>query len=402
MLARSRVIWGVTVDGTRYISNSSTITIGGLNGVINYSYDCYVTSANGTVYACNSSCSGVIRLTSQLSKLHVEGNEIKDQTGNALILRGVNVHDNGQEYMYLNPGYKLLDESDFKYLAEQWQVKIVRLPVLPYQWRSIPTYLTQILEPEVQWANKYGIYAIISWQADGSINAPGGGNSSDQSRTNLTETMNFWSTISQHFAGRIGVMYEIYNEPGGGCDQSQAACITWDAWRIRAQSLVNAIRGYDPDTLVLIGGFNGGFDLSGVTRNPVDGSNLAYVSHPYPAQVNTSYCPNPTCWDRYFGDASKSHPVIVTEWGYYTPDQHNQYEDCANYAPPNLFYYNGYPGDIMRYLRSGGMSWLAWDWDPFWCPTMLVAWNNYQTTQYGQFVRQALTEFAATPTYAKQ
>ncbi|MEM5829291.1 MAG: hypothetical protein QW040_00415 [Candidatus Aenigmatarchaeota archaeon] len=52
------VLWGVKVGGIRYTSTSSSITVSGLSGVVNYEYDSIVSNTTGTQYICTASCSG--------------------------------------------------------------------------------------------------------------------------------------------------------------------------------------------------------------------------------------------------------------------------------------------------------------------------------------------------------
>jgi len=55
----SGITRGVTVDGTRYTSSSSSQTVSGLSGSVNYSYDSSV-AGSGRSYACTSGCSGSV------------------------------------------------------------------------------------------------------------------------------------------------------------------------------------------------------------------------------------------------------------------------------------------------------------------------------------------------------
>ncbi len=347
---------------------------------ISYAYDSAFTASNGTRYLCVLSCSGTLSLSSPVSKLHLEGNKVVDESGKALVLRGVDIQEYGYRVSYL----KRYNESHFQYLARQWEAKIIRIPVLPQSWRNNSGYLTQVLEPLVQWANKYGMYAIIDWHGEGNIDAPGKGTNVNASLTNVNETMSFWSTISRHFNGRPGIIYEIFNEPGDD--------LTWNNWKPTAQSLVDQIRTNDNDTIILVGGIHWSSDLSGALLNPVNGKNIAYVDHPYPtgSTFQQACKTNPTpCWDKAFGNVTSLYPVFATEWGYVQPDQ---LASCPKQS--FALYWNGYETQLTSYFQSKGISWSPWNWSPdsqSQCYSMMKSWAGFQPTQFGAYVRSQLT-----------
>lgn len=392
----ANVSWGVNVNGVRYVSNTSTVLVDDLSGQVNYSYDCVVTAQDGKNLYCVDGCSGTSLITnssSSLSKLHVEGNKVKDKSGNTVTLKGVVVRDGGVPLEENAANEKRLTETDYKYLAQQWNAQIIRFPVTPIYWRSNPFYLTRILDSEVWWANKYGMYAIIEWHGEGDILHPGQGTNSGAAETNITETINFWATVAQHYSGRSGVIYEIFNEPGDN--------ITWRQWRPVAQAIVDTIRIYDSNSLILIGGTSWSYNLQDIAANPVTGSNLVYAAHPYPAKCGA----NTKCWDAYFGNTAGKYPVWVTEWGYYTPDQTYKTSqgnfDCIETVPSGIDK-TGYSNALPKYLQEHGITWTAWIWDTTWCPVMITSWNNYQPTEYGTHVRNLLSQINPTPTYSPQ
>ena len=54
------ITWGITVGGTRRTSTGSSVTVSGLGGTVNYSYDSTVPGASGVQYVCTSGCSGSV------------------------------------------------------------------------------------------------------------------------------------------------------------------------------------------------------------------------------------------------------------------------------------------------------------------------------------------------------
>jgi len=59
----SGTTWGVTVNGTRYTSTTSSLTVSGLAGTLSYYYDVTVPGAVSTRYSCSSGCSGTVNST---------------------------------------------------------------------------------------------------------------------------------------------------------------------------------------------------------------------------------------------------------------------------------------------------------------------------------------------------
>src|SRR5699024_5320142 len=107
------------------------------------------------------------------------------------------------------------------------------------------------------------------------------------------------------------VIFELYNEPHD---------ISWQVWReggsvagfhaAGMQQLHDVVRAAGANNLVLIGGLDWAYDLSGVPENRISGYNIAYATHPY----NTAQR-QPADWNRAWGALAVTDPVIVTEFG---------------------------------------------------------------------------------------
>lgn len=324
----------------------------------------------------NSATSAVTSLVSapagSLSPLHVVGNALVDEFGNNVVLKGVDITDQDQTGFGPAVG-RALNQNDFQYLAQAWKVRAVRIPVLPALWPSEGDNLT-LLRQDVYWANEYGMYAIIDWHAFGNIAI---GNVTNGT-PGLVATEAFWSEVSQYFSGNPGVLYEIFNEP---------ADISWYQWEPLAQTIVNVIRQNDPSTVILVSGVDWSYDLSSVLIEPISGRNIGYVVHPYPHGCGGTA----SCWPILFGITARFFPVFATEWGYYTPDQ----TQCTNSTTPYRGNWQGYNIQLLSYLQSLGISWTAFVWDPVWCPAMLLSFTNYQPSQFGKFVEDALASNAS-------
>ncbi len=58
--------WGVTVGGTRHTSTTSSLSVSGLSGTVDYSYDPTVSGATGTQYVCSTGCLGSVTSTDNI------------------------------------------------------------------------------------------------------------------------------------------------------------------------------------------------------------------------------------------------------------------------------------------------------------------------------------------------
>jgi hypothetical protein len=142
------------------------------------------------------------------------------------------------------------------------------------------------------------------------------------------------------------------------------------------QTLYNAVRGQNANNLVLIGGDNYAYDLSGVAANPITGAvNVAYVTHPYVFKQS----------EKSFQDAfltpAATLPVVATEFG--NAGINGGMVGCnpADYSGP------------LNNFRTAGMGWTGWAWivDPLGCsfPSLLSSYDGTPNS-IGQVVNDAM------------
>lgn len=141
------------------------------------------------------------------------------------------------------------------------------------------------------------------------------------------------------------------------------------------QQLYNAVRQYATN-VVIVGGLNYAFDLSGVASYPVQGVNIMYATHPYDYSGKQS-----GDWDAAFGYLTATYPVIMTEFG--------QYCDTDTYV-----------SDLLTYAQGKNIHWTAWAWWVQDCsfPSIVADWNGTPLGTVGALVKQYLTAGAAATT----
>ena len=96
-------------------------------------------------------------------------------------------------------------------------------------------------------------------------------------------SLTFWSEVATRYKGDGRVLFELYNEPHD---------VSWGVWKSGGddgvgwhaagmQQLHDAVRAAGAENLVIVGGLNWAFDLSGVPRSRISGHNIVYATHPY-------------------------------------------------------------------------------------------------------------------------
>jgi hypothetical protein len=306
--------------------------------------------------------------------LHVEGNKIKDASGNTVILRGVSMIDVGAEDQWYGGVYKNIDritnKNDSSGSSPGWYTKVIRIPVIPYDsgfQSPVPfrvgddTLYTTLLRPVVDYCKQKDVYVILDWHYI------------DHTNSHVQTTSDFWRYMAPKFANDTNVLFELYNEPIDGGDAA-----AWNTTRQNMQNWYNIVRAAAPNNLILVGTPNWCQVLSPVINNPINGTNVVYVSHIYPSHWKYQ-------WFRDELDALyKVYPIIMTEWGF----------SQSNEAPDSIAYGSiaDYGQPLMDFIEARGISNTAWCANYEWGPPMF--WNDWTLRigpgEMGGFVKDQL------------
>lgn len=307
--------------------------------------------------------------------LTVRGNQLVDDCGQVVVLRGVNLGDPD----------KLARQGKWSkahfQAARSFGSNVVRLPVHPVAWRlrGRDGYL-QLLDQAVTWANDLDLYLIIDWHSMGNITKelffhP-------MYATTKTETREFWRTVAARYAGVPTIaVYELFNEPT--TNHGKLGKVDWQEWKAFNEELISIIRSHDENIIPLVAGFNWSYDLSHVAEHPVEKVGVAYAIHPYPTKSKGLI---PQSWESEWGHLAEKYPLIATEIGWMPADEdgaHAPVIDDGSYGPL-----------IADYLASKGISFVVWALDPDWPPRMISDWD-YTPTAQGRFFRQRMLAAAA-------
>ncbi len=337
----------------------------------------------------------------------VSGANILDAKGAQHLFRGV-----ARPSLEWSSTGDMLQQSDYDTM-QAWGANVVRLSLNQDFWIADPTnghavsYYPDFVDAQVQAAEMDGLDVILDlhWSDAGSFSqSPGQWCMADQN------SITFWTQVATKYKGDPHVLFELYNEPYVNTASSE----NWGVWlnggtvsctsnqvnsgvmsthtatfnAAGMQQLYNAVRQTGAQNLVVVGGLNFAFDLSGVGQgyrlkdaNGNRAANVVYNTHPYNEGGKTT----PAQWYTAFGYLAATDPVMATEFG----------DTTATCASAN------YDTSVMAYFDAASssnpanrISWTAWAFYVGGCsfPSLLNDWT-YTTTATGAAVQASLTAF---------
>ncbi len=313
------------------------------------------------------------------SFIKVKKNQLINDQGQPIILRGVNIAD-PDKLLHQNKWNKSL----FKELVNNWGVNVIRLPIHPVSWqeRGKEGYLA-LVDQAVMWANDLDVYLIVDWHSIGYL--PTEQYQHPMYNTTQKETRDFWRTIAFRYKNVPTIaIYELFNEPT--TQSNSLGQRNWKEWKAMNESLIDMIYAQDTNVIPLVAGFNWAYDLSYVKKEPIDRPGIAYAVHPYPQKAKPETPSDEAffkMWDKTWGFVSKKYPVIATELGWVQPNgfgAHVPVKDDGSYGPR-----------ITTYMEDKGISWTVWCFDPEWSPVMIEDWS-FKPSEQGAFFKKVLLE----------
>jgi endoglucanase len=312
---------------------------------------------------------------SGLSLIKVDGKYFKNEKGEKIIFRGVNISDPDK---LQKSGH--WTKSHFE-MAKKWGANTIRIPVHPSAWRSRgeANYLA-LLDEATKWATELGLYLIVDWHSIGNLRTEKF--QSANYNTTMKETIEFWKLIASHFKGNHTVaFYEIFNEPTTA-NNTLGTC-SWKEWKDINETIIKAILFNNPEAIPLVAGFDWAYDLTPVASDPINIPGICYVSHPYPEKRHQPWEP---MWEKDFGFVADKYPVFATEFGFALP------EEKGVHVPVHGD--EDYGQRIVDYFDKKEISWMVWVFDPDWAPMMIKDWN-YEPTRQGKFFKSVLQKYSA-------
>ena len=214
-------------------------------------------------------------------QLQVVGTQLCDQQGRPVVLRGISLG-------WHNLWPRFYNKKVVKTLHNDWHANVIRAAMgimIEDNYLENPEYAMQCMTPVIESAIKNDVYVIIDWHSHKLMTA---------------EAVKFFGEMAKKYGKHPHVIYELYNEPVED---------SWDDLKQYAQTVIQEIRKYDPDNIILMGCPHWDQDVHLVAESPLTGvTNVMYTLHYY-ASTHKDYLR-----DR-MREAAKKIPIFVSESG---------------------------------------------------------------------------------------
>jgi endoglucanase len=319
-----------------------------------------------------SSAPAETKAVASLPVVAVKGNKFVLPDGTPIVFRGLALSDPAELKGKGQWGRRYFEE------AKKWNANVVRIPVHPRDWRRLgSTEYLKLIDEAVQWSGELGMYVILDWHTIGNLLT--GVYHLPMYETSRDETFRFWYTIAQRYKNNpVVAMYELYNEPTN-VDGAMGP-MPWADYRQLIEDLTFMIQKGNPRAIVLVAGYNWGYDLTAVRYDPIRASNVAYVTHPYPQKRRENW---EASWERDWGFVAANYPIVATEFGFM--------DEKGRGAHVPVIGDEKYGEAIIAFFEKRGISWTPWVFDAEWSPQLIDDWN-YIPTRQGAFFRTKLQQ----------
>ena len=313
------------------------------------------------------------------AELRVVGNRLQGAGGKAVWLQGLSV----PSLEWSARGENVL--RSIVVAVEGWKANVIRLSVSEDRWfgrakdqgarPGAAEAYRKVVDGAIEAAETRRTYLVLDLHGFG---APTKG------------TVAFWRDAAGRYKNRPGVLFALFNEPHG---------LTWEIWRdggavpVKSkpgappseprqspgmQRLVDAVRKAGARNVVIAGGLDWGYDLSGVAGGfaltEPGGNGVMYDSHVYPWKRD---------WSKKLLAAAAKYPILIGEVGcqvkrmpFIPPEAH---EDPYTWAP-----------DAIALIQAHRLHWTAWSFHPSASPCVIQDWKYTPTPFWGAFVKAAL------------
>jgi hypothetical protein len=278
--------------------------------------------------------------------------------------------------------------------VDDWKGNIIRLPVKDDFWfgrapgqNDGGAAYRSLVDTAITLAANHGAYVLLDLHRFG---AP------------KQEHADFWKDAAAKYKDHPAVLFDLFNEPHG---------TTWEVWRnggfvaekkkpadedaflspedkakaaqgfqgIGMQALLTAVRDSGAHNVVVVGGLDWSYDLSGIaqgfglTEQP-GGHGIIYASHIYPWKRD---------WQGKALAVVDKYPLLLGEVG---ADIHKMdfipadaQEDPYTWVP-----------DMLGLIQKYKLHWTGFSFHPKATPVMIEDWSFQPTPFWGAFAKRAL------------
>lgn len=291
----------------------------------------------------------------QYGQLKIDGQHLLDQNNEIIVLRGMSL-------FWSQWGDEYYNQETIKWLRDDWKCTVIRAAIGVEHGGYLANPLVELNRAYtvIDACIELGIYVIVDWH-------------DHNAEDHVSETLEFFSALSNKYGNRPNIIYEIYNEPLNVSWQNVLAPY--------ADTLVSEIRKSDPDNLIIVGTPNWSQEVDDVVGHTISDSNVAYTLHFY-TSTHDQWLRN-----KAISAISANIPLFVTEWGL---------SEASGTGDIDL-----QESDIwMNFLDLNNLSWCNWsiinkdESSAALLPTTtaLSGWSEDELTQSGQMIRNYLIE----------
>ena len=321
-------------------------------------------------------------------ELHVVGHQILNSDNQPVWLQGVNIVS-----LEWSVGGERVMKSALV-AVDDWKANVIRLPVKEEYWfgqaagqKDRGAAYRQLIEQVITLVANRGGYVVLDLH---------------RFRAPKAEHVAFWKDAAKTFSNHPAVLFDLFNEPHG---------ISWEVWRnggfvaeknspadenavltpdeksngvkgfqsLGMQRLVEAVRETGARNIVIAGGLDWAYDLSGVANGfaltEPGGNGIVYSTHIYP-------------WTRDWAGKvlliADKHPIFIGEVGAdlkkmsFIPAKDQ--EDAATWVP-----------EMLGLIQKHKLHWTGFSFHPKASPVMINDWSYAPTAAWGQPAKDALS-----------
>lgn len=367
----------------------------------------------------------------RIRPLHVEGRYIKDDLGRTIHLRGVTGGGWVDDYtgLWSPEGGGTLDgmfnwnpEAVKQHLdaIKSWGVNFIRSLTAVDYWKFDVEGHRQHIKDFITWSGERGIYVLFGFYQ---VQHYFEGGDEDQTAfpyppytihseiiANEDEFVALWADVAQELGAYPNVLFDLWNEVGGGYERDEVARNHW--WDI-AQRCVDAIRAQGDNIIDLEFGWGVYYDFNwgpldvpyGATMEwisdcPVNATNLIYDTHIYRDGGGVGYWSGNYSKAYLYDDVKSAFQNMKIDWVGETLNKSLIIgETGANlwWTGEDLEHELAAFNNTFTILNEWGLGYAAWIWDqrgPY--PLREYADTvTFNPSQSGQILIDAITKGTA-------
>ncbi len=276
----------------------------------------------------------------------------------------------GPSLYWSNTGWgqeKYFNTETVQAFATEWNATIIRAPLGAERYGSVLSHPGENLlriETVVRAAIAQGLYVIVDWH-------------SHQAEQDVAQSRAFFAYMAEKYGDFPNIIYEIYNEPLNTTD--------WDTViKPYSERIIDTIRGFDPDNIILVGTQSWSQDVDKAALNPIKNhTNIAYSLHFYAGTHKQELR------DKAQKALDAGLALFVSEWGTVSADGNGTVDRES-------------VEEWLQFMRDNKLSHCSWSVSnkdagaSIFKPKSkaLSAWRDKDLTENGLYLKQIIRDWA--------